>query len=118
MTREELDEIIQTLPAVWVRWGIPRDLPEVLAIEAATGGRWEERDFREILRCKDHILKVAACERTYAIRGFVVYQLHDQWVRVLNLAAGDPVARRGLIKAIRDKAEAEGRSINWVAATY
>lgn len=123
MTKQELDEIIRTLPGVLVRWGITRDMPGVMALEAATGGDWDECEFRDLLRRRDVILYVAECGATQKIRGFCLYMNEtdttgERLLRVLNFAAGDPVARHFLIGKVEERARHHDRELVWNTPTY
>lgn len=113
MTREELAEIFATLPAVRVRWGTPRDLKEVLAIERATGGPWGENQFRSVLLKKNVVIRVAECVKSHRIRGFAVYENEPGILYVVNMACADPVARRSVIETIEKWAEKMGRVVAW-----
>lgn len=121
MSREELTEIERTLPGVFVRWGITRDLPGIIAIERATLGWWDERDFREELRKRNVVIYVACTDPadSSTIRGFCVYETWDEpggprRMRVFNMAASDPVARRALIEKAREKAREWARDLYWL----
>lgn len=74
------------------RWGTARDLPRILAIEAASfADAWTEENFRAALRHRDCIMVVA--ERGDRVEGFAVYQLFPTHLELLNLAVC-PAARR------------------------
>lgn len=70
---------------VHVRWMIRRDMPEVLAIEAASFEfPWKEEDFIRCLRqinCKGEV-----AEHKDTVVGFMVYELNKSCIRVLNFA--------------------------------
>src|SRR5687767_6757434 len=126
MTREELDDIIRTLPGVFVRWSCSKDMPGVMALERATLGDWDEREFRDLLRrpAKDgFVMYVAECGNTQRVRGFCLYMSETDMtgariLRVLNFAAGDPVARRHLIEKVRERAVQHDRELVWNTPTY
>jgi hypothetical protein len=123
MTREELNEIVRTLPGVFVRWGIARDLPGVMALERATLGDWDEREMQSIVRRNDCVLYVAECGNTQKVRGFLVYMSEEdatgcRLLRVLNMTAGDPLARAALINRIERRAEEVDRELVWNTPSY
>ena len=128
MTRQELDEIIRTLPGVHTRWGIALDLPAVLAIERKTGGFWDESRFCGELRRRDDtgepctVLYVAVCNSTERIRGFAVCECSTEdgtrYLTVLDLAALDPAARHTLIGDLGQRALRFGRTLIWATAAY
>lgn len=120
MTREELDSILATLPGVTSRWGVARDLPQILAIEAATLGGWDEQQFRAVLKRRDCIIRVVECAQTRKVRGFSVYRIDDvaNCMFVMNLAAFDPVARRGMIEAVQERSRKSGRKLLWIPVSY
>ncbi len=77
-----------------VRWMIRRDMPQVLPIEVASfspASAWTEEYFLECLRDRPIIAMVA--ERGDTILGYVVYQLHDTRIELLNFAV-HPAHRR------------------------
>lgn len=74
--------------AVWIRWMIRRDMPEVMAIEEARFEHpWTEEDFIHCLRQRNAIGMVA-CERDAQgkILGHMIYELHRNRLHLLNLA--------------------------------
>ena len=77
---------------VHIRWMIRRDMPEVLAIEAASFEfPWLEDDFIRSLRQRNCIGMVAEYEDR--VVGFMIYELHKSRIHVLNFA-GLPEYRR------------------------
>jgi ribosomal-protein-alanine N-acetyltransferase len=82
-----------TQPLVtFIRWGIQRDVPQLLRIERASfPAPWAEDDFIAVLRKRNCILMVA--ERNERILGYLVYRLSADGLTVLNLAV-DPAVRR------------------------
>ena len=80
-----------------IRWGIRRDMPEVLAIESEVFAyAWSENDFIRCLRQRNCIQMVA--ERNESVVGFVVYELHKTRLHILNLAV-DPTYQRQRVGA-------------------
>ena len=80
-----------------IRWGIRRDMPEVLAIESEVFAyAWSEDDFIRCLRQRNCIQMVA--ERNESVVGFVVYELHKTRLHILNLAV-DPTYQRQRVGA-------------------
>lgn len=77
---------------VHIRWMLRRDMPDVLAIEAASFEfPWLEEDFIRTLRQRNCIGMVA--EHEDQVVGFMIYELHKTRIHVLNLAVA-PNARR------------------------
>lgn len=73
---------------VYVRWLIPRDLPEILAIEErAFDFPWLEEEFVRCLRQRNCI--GLAAEHEGMVVGFVVYELHKSKLHVLNFVVDD-----------------------------
>lgn len=79
--------------AVHSRWGTNRDLPSILAIDAAAYGRfaWTEADYLTSLRRRTCILMVL--ERGYDIIAVAVYELSPAGLTLLRFAVA-PSARR------------------------
>jgi ribosomal-protein-alanine N-acetyltransferase len=81
--------------AVNIRWAIRQDLPAVMRTENDTFSEpWDEDDFLNILKKRNCIMMVAdgGSEATCAM-GYVVYELHNHYLTVLNFAVA-PVFRR------------------------
>ena len=80
---------------VHIRWMIRRDMPEVLAIEAASFEfPWLEEDFIRCLRQRNCIGMVA--EHDDQVVGFMIYELNKNRIQVLNFAADPEFRRRGV----------------------
>lgn len=85
-----------------IRWGIRRDLPDVMRIERASFEyAWSEDEFLTCLRQRNCIIMVA--ERGDAILGFMVYELHRDRMDVLNFAVDPAHRRKGVGSAMVDK---------------
>ncbi len=79
-------------PTPFVRWLTRLDLPEVLAIEAASFARpWEEEHLLKLLR--DRNVTSMVYERHSRILGFVIYEIRARSIAVLRLAV-DPQWRQ------------------------
>jgi ribosomal-protein-alanine N-acetyltransferase len=65
---------------VHIRWLVRKDMPAVLSIDQ----RWTENEFLTQLRRREVIGMVA--EKFTQILGFMVYELDEDRVRLLNLA--------------------------------
>lgn len=77
---------------VHIRWLIRRDMPEVLAIEAAGFDRpWGEVEMLEVLRGRHCIGMVA--EAGDRVVGFMIYEIYKSHLQVLDFAV-DPASRR------------------------
>jgi [ribosomal protein S18]-alanine N-acetyltransferase len=84
------------------RWMIPRDLPAVTAIERASFPEpWTEDDFRGVLRRRNGVGIVA--EVGDAVVGYAVYEMHREYLKVLNLAVAPGWRRRGLGAGLADR---------------
>jgi [ribosomal protein S18]-alanine N-acetyltransferase len=87
---------------VHVRWGIRRDMPEVLAIESAQFQYpWDEDDFVDALRGRNTIMMVAECQGR--IVGYMVYELCKFYLELENFAVHGACQRRGVGRAMVDK---------------
>ena len=102
-----------------IRWMIRRDMPEVLAIEAAASGTaWTEEDFIRELRKRNCIGMVVQNGGKRPgdgpILGFMVYELNNSRLDILNFAVHHNWRRRGvgtaLAKKLIGKLSAERRS--------
>ena len=80
---------------VHIRWMIRRDMPEVLAIEHASGEfPWCEEEFLRVLRQRNCIGMVA--EHGERVVGFMIYELHKSKLQVLNFAVASEYRRQGV----------------------
>ncbi|MBI3322733.1 MAG: ribosomal protein S18-alanine N-acetyltransferase [Candidatus Omnitrophica bacterium] len=80
---------------IHVRWGIRRDMPEVLEIEQeAFVNPWSEDDFTRVLRQRNIRLWVA--EKDDKVVGFMIYELHKHHLHILNFAVGRQFRRTGI----------------------
>ncbi len=78
-----------------IRWMIRRDMPEVLAIEAASFEfPWLEDDFIRCLRQRNCIGMVA--EHDDRVVGFMIYELNKNRIQVLNFATAPEMRRRAV----------------------
>lgn len=75
-----------------IRWMIRRDMPEVLVIESESFEfSWDEDDFICCLRRRNCIGMVAEYENK--VVGFMIYELHETRIRVLNFAVAEGYQR-------------------------
>lgn len=80
---------------VGIRWHVPRDLPAILAIEAASFPvPWSEQEFRRVRRQRCNICLVA--EWYDRVLGFMLFTLHPRRLHVLNFAVHPDYRRRGV----------------------
>ena len=80
---------------IHIRWMIRRDMPEVLAIEAASFEfPWMEDDFIRCLRQRNCISMVA--EHDDQVVGFTIYELNKSHIHVLNLAVAQACRSHGV----------------------
>jgi ribosomal-protein-alanine N-acetyltransferase len=78
-----------------IRWMIRRDMPEVLAIEAASFEfPWLEDDFIRCLRQQNCIGMVA--EHDDRVVGFMIYELNKNRIQILNFAVLPEMRRHGV----------------------
>lgn len=78
-----------------IRWMIRRDMPEVLAIEAASFEfPWLEDDFIRCLRQRNCIGMVA--EHDDRVVGFMIYELNKSRIQVLNFATAPNAQHSGV----------------------
>ncbi|KKN24615.1 hypothetical protein LCGC14_0892990 [marine sediment metagenome] len=80
---------------VHIRWLIRRDMPEVMAIEREIFEfPWLEKDFIRCLRQRNCIGMVA--EHEDRVVGFMIYELHNTRIQLLNFAVAADYRRRGV----------------------
>jgi ribosomal-protein-alanine N-acetyltransferase len=78
-----------------IRWLIRRDMDEVLAIERSSFEfPWTEEEFLCCLRQRNCIGTVA--ELDHEIVGFMIYELHQSMLRILNFAVAPNRRRHGV----------------------
>ncbi|MEZ6122088.1 MAG: ribosomal protein S18-alanine N-acetyltransferase [Planctomycetaceae bacterium] len=78
-----------------IRWLIRRDMDEVLSIERGSFEfPWTEEEFLACLRQRNCIGTVA--ELDHEIVGFMIYELHQSMLRILNFAVAPGVRRQGV----------------------
>jgi ribosomal-protein-alanine N-acetyltransferase len=81
--------------SVQVRWMIRRDMADVLKIEHASFEyHWTEADFLHCLRQRNCIGMVA--EQGSRVVGFMIYELFQNRLHVLNFAVADDVRHTGV----------------------
>lgn len=96
-----------------IRWMIARDLDAVVAVEqASVRGGWTADDFLAALGQRNCIGMVA--EHAHRIVGLMVYELHKDRLRLLNLAVSPAFRRRGvgraMVQRLRDKLHQQRRT--------
>jgi ribosomal-protein-alanine N-acetyltransferase len=93
---------VATRPDVHIRWGIRRDMPEVLAIESASFEfPWSEDDFIRTLRHRNCIPLVVECNER--IIGYTIYELHRNRLHVINFAVHPDFRHKGVGTALVTK---------------
>jgi len=81
---------------------IRRDMPEVIRIENKSFEfRWSEEDFIACLRQRNCIGMIA--EHNELIIGFIIYELNEDRLNVINLAVDPQWRRRGVGTAMINK---------------
>lgn len=79
----------------YIRWMIRPDMPEVYEIERLSNPHpWSEDNFLQCLRQRNVIGFVV--ERGGVVDGFMVYELHEERLHVLNLAVHPRCRRTGV----------------------
>jgi ribosomal-protein-alanine N-acetyltransferase len=88
-----------------IRWMIRRDMPGVLAIEAAFFGKdaWDEEAFLRCLRRRNCIGMTVEEKDTERVIGYMVYELHKAKLHVINLAVEPRSFRQGVGRVMIDK---------------
>ena len=82
-------------PAPHIRWMIRLDMEEVLAIESASfDAAWTEEDFLRSLSQRNCIGMVV--ERGETVHGFMIYELYEHHLHLLNFAVDVRHRRCGL----------------------
>lgn len=90
------------MPDVQIRWLIRRDMDEVLEIEKRSFQYpWSEEEFLNCLRQRNCIGTVAESRR--AIYGFMIYELHQYSLRLLDFAVAPEVRRTGVGAAMVER---------------
>ena len=86
-----------------IRWLIRRDMPEVMEIENRSFAfPWSEEEFLVVLRERNCIGTVYESAQGY-IHGFMIYELHKDTLRVLNLAVAPEVRKTGVGRAMAQR---------------
>ena len=91
-----------------IRWLIRRDMDSVLSIERSSFEfPWTEEEFLSCLRQRNCIGTVA--EVDHEIVGFMIYELHQSMLRILNFAVSPDARRKGvggqMVQRLIDKPE-------------
>ena len=85
-----------------IRWMIRRDMPEVLEIENESFEfPWTDEDFIRCLRQRNCIGMVAESEGR--VLGFMIYELHNTRIHLLNFAVAAQYRRHGVGSRMVDK---------------
>lgn len=89
---------------VHMRWALRRDMPEILAIEAASFKfPWSEDECIRCLRQRNNIAMVAECNKTQRVLGFVVYELGKDRLHILDFAVLPAARLQGVGRTMIDK---------------
>ena len=85
---------------VHIRWMIRRDMPEVLDIEAMSFPTpWDADEFIAVLHgrnCIGQIVEFGDGPGDYPVVGYMIYELCERRLRLLNLAVHPAWRRRGV----------------------
>jgi ribosomal-protein-alanine N-acetyltransferase len=88
--------------SVQIRWMIRRDMAEVIKIEQASFEyHWTEADFLHCLRQRNCIGMVA--EQGSRVIGFMIYELFQNRLHVLNFAVASDVRHTGIGRQMVEK---------------
>jgi len=91
---------------VQLRWGIRRDMAEVMEIEQACfSDPWTEEEFLAELKMRDRIIIVA--ERGQQIVGYMIYVLTKHDLQLINFAVSPDFQRQGVGSQLIDKLKAK-----------
>lgn len=78
-----------------IRWSIRVDMPQILDIESESFETcWSEDEFIRCLRQRNCIGIVA--EENDCVLGYLIYELHEDRLHVLNFAVAKAARRRGV----------------------
>lgn len=89
-------------PTYHVRWLIRRDMPDIVEIESESFDHpWSEEEFTRQLRHRNVIAMVA--EVGGRVLGYMVYELHNTQIVLLNFAVDRACRRRGVGRAMAEK---------------
>ncbi|HMO16039.1 MAG TPA: ribosomal protein S18-alanine N-acetyltransferase [Pirellulaceae bacterium] len=87
---------------VHIRWMIRRDMQEVTRIEENSFEfPWSEQDFYHCLRGRNCIGMVA--EHDEQVIGFMIYELHQEQLHILNFAVRPDFRRRNIGRQMVEK---------------
>lgn len=86
-----------------IRWMIRRDMPDILAIESAVfhWDAWTEEDFMVCLRQRNCIGMVAEIDDR--VVGYMIYELHRDWLHLVNFAVDPKLHRQRIGTAMVDR---------------
>lgn len=85
---------MKTIVAAHIRWGIRPDMPQIMRIERTTKYPWSEAEFLAALRQRNSVIFVA--DTADGVVGYMVYELHEKHLRILNLAVHPEFQSRGI----------------------
>ncbi len=103
----------------FIRWSTRRDMSQVLQIDrkAFATWAWTEEDFLNCLRQRNCVMMVAEDFKTDLIKGFMIYELHRDRVKLLNLAVDPQHSRQGVGSQLVEKLKYKVTSHNRPKAT-
>jgi len=86
---------------------IRRDLPQVVAIEAATGeSKWSEEEFLARLRVRECVAMVCV-DSLDTVLAYMVYEPHPHYLNILNLTVNPKYHRRSVGRHMVDTLQAK-----------
>lgn len=104
--------------SIHVRLATRSDEFDVLRIEDATFGDWSPQTFAEVLKEKTVVCYVAFEHNPNdmtrgRVIGFIVLEMGKYSMRVMNMAALSPAARKSLIEKAEKRADAHKKNLVW-----
>lgn len=104
---------------VFMRWMIRRDLPEVLATDAASFGYpWSDDDFIRELQRRNCIGMVAESRGNGSIVGFMLYDMHKTRLQPIRMAVHPQYRRQGVGCAMCEKLKSKLSTHRRTALTF
>ncbi len=90
-------------PITHTRWGLIRDIPAILDIEAASFSEpWDRSHFLTVLRQRNCIMMIGE-DRNADILSYMIYELHESHIVLANFAVHPAHRRSGAGSAMMAK---------------
>lgn len=89
-----------------IRWMIRTDMPSVLTIEELSyENPWSEEEFIRVLRNRNVI--GMSIENNDCVVGYMIYEIHENRLHLLNIAVHPKHRRNGVGKALVEKLQSK-----------